>query len=131
MRLRGIIFAFLKFVRDYTLPLVLLGIFATTILQVYVLGVGPTPQQPPEGYELQRLEARLEWHKGNRDGAVTLEVAEDDPTFETLFMERQVSGTKHTMHNVTPGHTYYWRLKRNDTYSRVCSFKTSKHAIKF
>ena len=131
MRMLEIISALWKFLRDYTLPLVLLGIFVTTLLQVYVFGVGPTPQQPPEGYELQRLEAKLTWHKGNREGATTLEIAKDDPTFQTLFVERQVSGTSHSLRDLEPGHTYYWRLKRDDEYTRTCSFKTSKHAIDF
>ena len=131
MRLFGYISSVWKFLRDYALPLLLLGIFVTTLVEVYFTGVGPTPQQPPEGHELQRLEAKLTWHKGNRDGAMTLEVSVDDPAFKERFVDRQISGTSHTLRNLKPGHTYYWRLKRDDDYTRTRSFRTSEHAITF
>jgi hypothetical protein len=131
MRWIGIISALWKFVRDYGVILTLLTIFVVTVVQVYITGVGPTPQQPPEGYEVQRLEASLQWHKGNKGGAMTLEVSKDDPTFGELFVERQVSGTRHSVLNLEPGHTYYWRLKQDEAYSDTRSFKTSIHAIKF
>ena len=131
MKLLKAISSVWRFLRDYGIPIVLLGIFVLTVVQVYVFGVGATPQLPPEGYELQRLEAKLQWHRGNKDGAFTLEVAEDDPTFSELKLERQVTGTSHVMRDLEPGRIYYWRLVRDDEISATRSFKTSKYAITF
>ena len=121
----------LNFLRDYGILVILLGIFVMTVAQVYVFGVGSAAQLPPEGYELQQLEAKLQWHRGNREGAFTLEVAKDDPTFSELVLERQVTGTTQMMRDLEPGRTYYWRLVRDDEISATHSFKTSKYAINF
>ncbi len=128
MRTLRIIPSMWRFLRDYGILIVLLGIFVLTVAQVYVFGVGATPQLPPEGYELQRLEAKLQWHRGNKKGAFTLEVA-DDPSFTDLVLERQVTGTSHVMRDLKPGQTYYWRLVRDDETSAVRSFKTSNYAM--
>jgi hypothetical protein len=131
MRLLGTISYVWKFLRDFAILIILLGIFASTVLEVYVFGVGATPQLPPEGYELQELEAKLQWHRGNKEGAFTLQVAVDDPTFSELLLERQVSGTTHFMRDLEPGRTYYWRLLRDDEVSATRTFKTSAYAIDF
>lgn len=131
MQLLKAILSVVKFLRDYGILIVLLWIFVLTVVQVYVLGIGATPQLPPEGYELQRLEAKLQWHRGTKKEAFTLEVAKDDPTFSKLELERQVTGTSHLMRDLEPGRTYYWRLVRDDETSATRSFKTSKYAITF
>jgi hypothetical protein len=126
----GIIVRIWNFLRLYLVALVLLGIFVWTVLEVYVLGVGPTPQQPPPGFVEQRLNTRLQWHRGNREESMTLEVAKD-PGFKDKIVDRQASGTVHNLNNLEPGQTYYWRLIQGETPSRTYSFRTSEDAVAF
>ena len=100
-------------------------------LNVYVTGVGPVPQQPPEGYVVQRTQATFQWDMGNRDKPISLEVSMDDPDFTAPLLDRKVTGTTHTMTKLQPGHRYYWRLRQGDKISPVASFETSENAVNF
>lgn len=132
MRLLGITVRLWNFVRDYAVLLILCAVFLWTIVEVYALGTGPTPQLPPDGYVIENLKAKLKWHNGNRPPGYTLEISQDDPDFSgELFLEQEVSGTSFKVNNIEPGHTYYWRLKRDDLVSSTLSFKTAPYAIKF
>ncbi len=132
MRFLGLMVRFWNFLRDYAVLLILSTIFLSTVIEVYVIGTGPTPQLPPEGYVHEHLEARLQWHNGNRPTGYTLQVSEDDPSFtDKLFLEREVTGTTFMLNDITPGHTYYWRLKRDKIISKTASFKTAPNAITF
>ena len=127
----GIIPRMWDFVRLYLVSLTLVGIFAWTIAQVYLLGVGPVPQQPPPGFVEQRLETRLQWHRGNIEELIHLEVSVDDPAFDELFVDKAVSGTTHIITNLEPGHTYYWRLIQGGKPSSTYTLKTASHAVAF
>ena len=155
----GIIPRMWQFIRLYLVSLTLIGIFIWTILEVYVFGVGPVPQQPPPGYVEERLETRLQWHSGNinrikksRGGKpcdenipegfdprfkqsclekVELQVAIDDPDFKELFVDKPVSGNTHVIKNLEPGHTYYWRLMQGGKPSATYSFETAPQAVNF
>ena len=132
MRFYGLMVRLWNFTRDYAVLLVLLGIFVATVIEVYGIGSGPTPQLPPEGYLIENLEARLQWHNGNRPTGYTLQVSQDDPSFtEKLFLEREVTGTTFTLNEITPGHIYFWRLKKDNFLSKTASFKTAPYAITF
>ena len=132
MRFLGLMVRIWNFARDYAILLVLSAIFLTTVVQVYILGVGPTPQLPPEGYLVQHLDAKLQWHNGNLPTGYTLEVSEDDPGFGApLFLERKVNGTTFNLNDIEPGHVYFWRLKRDNFVSKTASFKTAPYAINF
>ena len=121
-----------NFVRDYAVLLLLAGAFVWTLIQVYGIGYGPIPQLPPEGYLIENLEAKLQWHNGNRPVGCTLEISEDDPSFSgKLFLEKEVTGHTYTVNNIEPGHIYYWRLKKDNLVSAAASFKTATYAIKF
>jgi len=84
----GVIPRLWDFVRLYLVALTLLGIFVWTVIEVYVLGVGPTPQQPPPGFVEERLETRLQWHKGNIPAPIQLQVSKDDADFTEPFYFR-------------------------------------------
>jgi hypothetical protein len=133
MRVIGIIVRLWNFARDYLILLALLSAFIWTIIEVYGLGVGPMIQLPPEGYVVENLEARLQWNNGNRPQDHTLQISEDDPTFQgKLFSEKQVTGTTQNISDLQAGHTYYWRLKSKDNrVGRTASFKTAPNAINF
>ena len=120
-----------SWVREYLVAVLLVGAFAHAMIQVYVTGTPPVPQQPPEGYVLQRLEARLQWNKGSDDGEVTLQVSMDDPDFLEPLVDKQQRGTTYRMRDLEPGHIYYWRVLKGDEASAVASFETSPYAIEF
>lgn len=132
MRFLGFMVRLWNFTRDYAVLLILSGAFLWTIVEVYGLGTGPTPQLPPEGYVVENLEAKLQWHNGNRPAGYTLQVSEDDPQFsQELFLEKEVNGKNFTLNDISAGHTYYWRLKRDKLVSKTASFKTAPYAINF
>lgn len=120
-----------KFLRTYALAVAILLAFATAMFEVYVTGVGPVPQQPPEGYTIERTQTTLQWNRGTRDAPIELQVAMDDPTFGTLFLKRDVKGKTHLIKNLENGHIYYWRLVQDEQSSPVATFKTSAYAVKF
>ncbi len=126
----GLIVRIWNFLRLYLVALILLGIFVWTVLEVYVLGVGPVPQQPPPGFVEDRLDTRLQWHRGNREEPMTLEVAKD-PDFKDKVVDRMASGTVHNLNDLEPGQTYYWRLIQGEKPSRTYYFKTSENAVAF
>ena len=128
---RGIIPRIWEFLRNYLVAFLLIGTFGWTMIEVYVTGTVPVPQQPPEGYTTERLTATLQWNKGNREGAIHLQVSVDDPTFEEPMLDLEVSGTTHNLSKLEPGRTYYWRLVREDESSAIATFKTSKYAVSF
>jgi predicted PurR-regulated permease PerM len=119
------------FARKYLVVLLLIGCFAFAMFQVYITGTPPVPQQPPQGYTLGRLQARLQWNKGTRPGAIQLQVSVDDPDFIEPLVDKKTTGSNHSMRNLLPGHTYYWRLVQEGKPGPVASFKTSPYAIKF
>jgi len=98
---------------------------------VYVTGTGPMPQQPPEGYVVERTQATFQWNRGNLSLPMRLQVSTDEANFENPTLDRKVTGTTHTMHNLEPGHVYYWRLVQGDKVSPLASFKTAKNAVTF
>ena len=131
MQRSGIIPRMWEFIRLYLVSLILIAIFTWTIVEVYLLGVGPAPQQPPPGFVEERLEARLQWHKGNLKEKTKLEVSVDNADFEELFVDKDVTGNTHLINKLEPGHTYYWRLVQGGEPSSVYTFKTSPHAVAF
>jgi predicted PurR-regulated permease PerM len=128
---RGIIPRIWEFLRNYLVAFLLIGTFGWTMLEVYVTGTAPVPQQPPEGYTTERLTATLQWNKGSREGDIHLQVSVDDPTFEEPMLDLEVRGTTHNLSKLEPGRTYYWRLVREDESSAIATFKTSKYAVSF
>jgi hypothetical protein len=131
MHRKGVIPRVWGFVRNYAIPMALLGVFIQTVVQSYITGIAPVPQEPPMGYVLGRNETKLEWHRSTVEGAWELQVSMDDPEFKDPFVTREVTGTSHMLNNLEPGHTFYWRLIRGDDSSSIDYFKTSKDAIAF
>jgi hypothetical protein len=131
MRRQGTIPRAWGFIRNFAIPLLLLGVFAQTVIQSYITGIAPVPQEPPLGYELERNETRLEWHKGTTEGKWELQVSMDDPEFKNPFVKKEVSGKSHMLNNLESNRTFFWRLVRGNDSSRIAYFKTSKHAIAF
>ncbi len=127
----GLIPRIWRFLRTYLVALALIFTLAFAFFEVYVTGVGPVPQQPPEGYTIERTNATLQWNKGTKKGPINLQVSMDDPKFKAPILEREVKNTSHAMNKLEPGHTYYWRLVQNDKPSPVATFKTSAYAIAF
>lgn len=120
-----------SFIREYLVVIVLLVGTCKMFFNVYVTGTGPAPQQPPESYTVEQTQATFQWDRGNRTTPITLQVSQDSKSFETLVLDRKITGTTHTMNNLEPGHTYYWRLVQGDETSPVASFKTAKNAVNF
>ncbi len=152
MHRQGIIPRIWGFLRNYTIPVVLLGVFVQTVVQTYITGIAPVPQQPPLGYVVEENQAKLQWHRGTTQGPWELQVTDDkDPEFtrkvfklddkdktpvrkdpkDGWYVTRSVSGTTHMLSNLEPGKTYYWRLVRGNDSSSTYNFKISEHAIAF
>ena len=98
------------FLRRYLVAVALLATLVVALVQVYATGTGPMPQQPPEGYTVERARASLQWNRGTRTETITLQISIDDPTFSAPKVDRQVNGTSHSLNDLQRGSTYYWRL---------------------
>ncbi len=120
-----------NFARSYLVTIVLLAILVWTVVQVYMLGVGPTPQQPPPGFVEDRLNTRLQWHQGNIDQPITVQVSKGDPEFKEPFYDKELTGTTLNVTDLEPGTTYYWRLLQGGKSSSTQFFKTSPNAVAF
>lgn len=117
--------------RNYLVAIVLVSMLAFSFLKVAVIGAGPTPQGPPQGYALGKTQIELEWDKGSRDGDIRLQVSIDDPAFTKPLVNKVTSSSTHSLNDLEPGHTYYWRLVQNDRSSRVAHFETAPNAVRF
>ena len=113
------------------MAIVLIVTFFKAFIGVYAVGVGPVPQQPPEGYKVEQGQVTLQWNKGTRQGPITLQISMDDPSFSEPVYEKEVAGKTYVMRQIENGHVYYWRLIQNEKSSPVATFKTSPHAVKF
>ncbi len=129
MQVLGIISWVWVFIRKYLVAAALIVAFATTYYEVYVTGVGPMPQHPPEGYSVERGHAVLQWNKGTKDEPINLQISMDDPGFTKPIVDRKMTGISYTARELIPGHNYYWRLVQGDAIGPVASFKTSTYAI--
>ena len=118
-----------EFIRAYAVAILLIAALAAAFFEVYVLGTGPVTQEPPEGYLNEVTNVTLQWNRGTRKKPIKLQIAVDDPSFAKPLFDREMSGTTHTMNELEPGHTYYWRLMQEDDPSPVATFKTSDNAI--
>lgn len=127
----GLIPRLWDFLRSYLVTIVMLGIFTWTVVQVYVLGVGPTPQQPPPGFVEERLDTRLQWHQGNIDLPITVQVSKEDPAFKEPFYDKELTGNTLNVTDLEPGTTYHWRLVQGGKPSSTQTFKTSPNAVHF
>ncbi len=131
MQKRGLITSLWEFVRIYLVTVALIYLLAAAFLEVYTTGMGPVPQQPPEGYTVEQMRATLQWNKGTREEKIRLQVAMDDPSFTKPILDKKTAGKSHNMKDLKPGHTYYWRLVQGNKTSSVAMFKTSAYVINF
>ena len=118
------------FLRRYLVAVVLVASLGWALVQVYTSGTGPMPQQPPEGYTVERARASLQWNRGTRSEPITLQISIDDPTFAEPKVDRKVNGTSHSLNNLERGSTYYWRLVQAGEASPIASFKVSNYNVK-
>lgn len=117
--------------RNYLVAILLVSMVFFSFIKVAVIGTGPTPQGPPMNYSLHKTQIELEWHKGTREGEIRLQVSVDEPNFEELMIDKVVGGTTHSLNDLEPGRTFYWRLVQNEKPSRVARFSTAPNAVKF
>jgi phosphodiesterase/alkaline phosphatase D-like protein len=118
------------FARSYGVAIALVVVFFTSFVGVYAFGTGPVPQQPPEGYEVEREQVTFQWNRGTRKAPIRLQVSRDDPSFSNPVLDLKVQGKTQVMRNLENGHIYYWRLMQGDKPSPVATFKTSANAIR-
>lgn len=118
------------FLRSYGVAVAILIAFFSSFFGVYLFGTGPVPQQPPEGYEVEREQVVFQWNRGTRKEPIRLQVSKDDPTFSKPVLDKEVPSKTHVMKNLENGHTYYWRLLQGNKPSPRASFKTSANAIR-
>ena len=116
-------------IRTYLVALALVVAFAEAMVEVYRSEVGPAPQEPPDGYTVERTTATLQWSKGEQTEKLTLQVSIDDPSFQNPVLDKKTAGKTHSIKDLKRGHTYYWRLIGDKVKSPVAKFKTSEYAI--
>jgi hypothetical protein len=126
---RGIVPAACLWLRHYCVALLLIGMLLTALIQVYAFGTPPAPQQPPEGYFVEQDKVSLEWNPGTRQEPITLQVSIDDPGLAAPFLERQITGSSHTLSRLQSGGTYYWRLVQGGKPGPTASFRVSKYNV--
>ena len=116
-------------IRKYLVTLSLIVVFVGAMLEVYIFGVGPMPQQPPDGYTVERSRAALQWSRGTHEGDLTLQVSIDDPDFNELIVDKKVTGKTYSVKDLKRGKTYYWRIVGDGVESPTAKFKASAYAI--
>ena len=133
MEWRTILGRALGFLRIYLVLLLLAAAFLFAVAERLLFGIGPTPQLPPEGYMSENRQVTLQWDPGDRGGPIALEVAVDSPDFrrKVVALPAVKGRTTHVLDDLSPGHTYYWRLVQGKAASPVATFKTSNDAIRF
>jgi hypothetical protein len=113
------------FARRYLVTAACVGAFACAMVRAAASGVGPVPQEPPDGYSLLSGRISLEWNRGDRPGPIALEVSEEDPSFSKPIYGKVATGTTFTLTTVRPGKKYFWRLVQGGAPSPVATFEVS------
>lgn len=131
MRLIAIVWTLGILLRKYAVALLLVVGLGWALIYVNLWGAPPTPQQPPEGYTVQRDRAALQWNNGTRNKPVTLQISVGDPDFEKPIVNKVIKGNGHTMRKLERGATYYWRLIQNGEPGPTASFKVSRYNVDF
>jgi hypothetical protein len=131
MRAVGFIIGAVLFARRHLVAAACVCAFAVAMIGTAVHGNGPVPQGPPDGYSLVSGRVSLEWNRGTRPQPITLEVAEDDPSFVKPVFQKVVNGAAFTLTTVHPGKKYYWRLLQNNYTSPTASFEVSSDYADF
>ncbi|MBN2670344.1 MAG: hypothetical protein JXX29_01650 [Deltaproteobacteria bacterium] len=92
-------------------------------------GMGPQPQLPPKGYEVEQGAVTLQWNRGNIDQPISLQIS-TSKGFEEPIFEQEITGITHRYtDNLERGQTYYWRLMQNDTPSATSYFIVSEQHV--
>ena len=128
MRGIGVVSLVGRFVWRYLATAALVGGLAAAMIGVAANGAGPAPQQPPDGYPV--ASGRI-WNKGTRNGPVTLQVSVDDPSFSAPILKKVVGGVSHTLTDVRPGKTYFWRLLQGADASPTATFEVPATYVDF
>jgi hypothetical protein len=131
MRVLSVAGLALRLAWRYLVTALLIGGLAAAMIGVATAGTGPMPQQPPDGYAVASGRVSLEWNKGTRKEPITLEVSMDDPGFATPVVRKPVGGVTHSMTELRPGKTYYWRLVQGGSASPTASFEVRANHVDF
>ncbi|NLN61461.1 MAG: hypothetical protein GX146_01085 [Myxococcales bacterium] len=130
MKTTAFLAALFQAARRYLVLLVLLLTLGSAVVTTIVRGMGPVPQLPPVGFSVERGRVDLQWHRGNIDAPIHLQISLT-PDFTDPLLDQEVSGTTHTYHKeLLRDQTYYWRLIQGDYTSPVSSFVISPYHVK-
>jgi len=118
-----------KWLRKYFVAVFLVAALLGSLAGNKIYGTGPTPQQPPEGYELHRGMVTLHWDKGTQKGDIVLQVSVDNSDFSEPLFEKKLAASFYTLRELERGKQYYWRLLQNNKPSPTASFKVYKYNV--
>lgn len=130
MNRAGLVVRVWRWLRAYLAAVLLLGALAASCVRTLAEEVEPRPQHPPPGYVLTRPSAQLQWSRGNRSGEIRLQLS-SSREFDAPFVDEVVSTTTHTLRDLEPGSTCYWRLVQGDRVGRISWFEVSPTALRF
>ena len=118
-----------RFLAAYGPVALLVGTLFGAILVPTIGKVRPRPGVPPDGYLTENLSVRLSWERGDAQGDLLLEVA-DEPGFRRPLLQKRTRSSALSVPGLLRGQTYYWRLEQ-DGGAIVAFFRTSPHAVRF
>ena len=91
----------------------------------------PRPVHPPRNFEVSRTVTRLEWQPCPGTAIYQVEVALDRPDFSDAETRMVSNRSYFNLHNLRPGHRYYWRVRSDDRTSPVQTFRVAANALRF
>ena len=117
--------------RKYAVTLALMVMLVTAMASAALFGAGPMPQQPPQGYDVERGRVSLSWSKGTRKEPITLQISIGDPGFNSPIINKEMTTNSHNITKLERGATYYWRLIQNGHAGPTAHFHVSRYNARF
>jgi hypothetical protein len=130
MRASGLLPALWWWLRSYLVAGALVVGLGVSCARTLLGEFEPRPQHPPPGYVLSRCSVQLQWSAGTRQGAIRLQVAQDD-RFEDLVADEVVRRNTFDLDDLTPGGTYYWRLLQGERVGAAARFDVARTALRY
>ena len=117
--------------RKYAVTLALMATLVAAMAGAALFGAAPMPQQPPNGYDVERGKVSLSWSKGTRGEPITLQISIGDPDFSAPIVDKKMNTNSHNVTKLERGATYYWRLIQGGNASPVAHFQVSRYNARF
>ena len=129
---RGVAVTVWRWLRSYGVLAALAVLVGRVAFRAWIGEVVPSPEFPPNGYDVVRDTIQLEWSLAREKGKTHLEVSAGDSSFSgAKAVDEDVDGKTYTLKDLKAGTTYYWRVSEGGLVSPVSYFRAAPDTVQY